>query len=671
MLYRWNDGSLDRETASLTVAGRPVEASRKMLDCLALLIEHRHRVLGYDELILGLWGHRDVTNHQLSQIILATRRALGDNGQAQLLIRTLPGIGYRWVADATIETPTAADATIAQPVPAPATAEATVVETPDAEPVAASDAASADGPPSRRRIAVPGSRALRYGLLLSLCAIAYFASPRTGEGPSPAQRPASQDAITRLETALRAGDYERVREGLATLPQDEADSIEARLLAIRLDLRRGREQQARQKLEAAMASREAQADPLARAKLMIAKSELDGWSQDTRGGLLADADATLALLRHLPAESVPAGLLAQATERRGIALLYGNRLEEALRDFAEAGDLYRRDGDRPRAIGVKARIARVWMRMGRLQDALERSRETAEAYRSAGDPVGEIFARNTMSRIQMELLRWDDALASNDRSLQLMHEVPGTERRYRTLQLRAEILTAKGALRLAAAQLEKAGAAPHEQGSEIIPTLHLLESGDAAGALAAAARAYAAENDDDQADILLDGKEGALLLWVTAAQAIARTGAAMPALVAGMPARLDAPRTIPGRIARGRWLWSRGQDATAETELRAALAEARRMNQLYRMTLAAEPLVGLLLQEGKTAAAAAVLVDLRAYDQERLDADYRFSLMRLDVAIATGDAADIRSARQVAQALSGERPMPRVAGPAERPAGLD
>jgi DNA-binding winged helix-turn-helix (wHTH) protein/tetratricopeptide (TPR) repeat protein len=680
VLYRWNNGSLDRRTASLTVADRPVEVSRKVLDCLVLLIENRHRVLGYDELIRALWGHDNVTNHQLSQVILATRRTLGDNGHAQRLVRTLPGLGYRWVAEVAIEAPTGDAGAIAHPPPAPESAPPQASGPAPSAPVVSAAQAPAvetqDDPPSRAQAEPPGitlrgSRLVRPGLLLSLCAIVYLATPRTNDAPSPAVPAVRQDAIARLEAALRGGDYERVREGLAALPADEADSVDARLLAIRLDLRRGRQPQARQKLEEAMAAREARADPLARARLMIAKSELQARSATDPGELLANAEATLALVRTLPASDIPANLLAQAIERRGIALMYGNRLDGALRDFAEAADLYQRDGDRLHAIGVKARVARIWMRMGRLQDALEKSREAAEAYRSARDPVGEIFARNTMSRILMELLRWDDALASNDRSLQLMHEVPGTERRYRTLQLRAEILTAKGALRLAAAQLEEADAAQHDDANEIIPALHLLESGDAAGALTVAARAYARQHDGDPADILLDGKEGALLIWMTAAQAVARSGAAMPAPTADMLARLEAPRTIPGRIAHGRWLWSRGQIARAETELRDALADARRMNQLYRMTLAAESLAGLLLQEGKADAAADMLADLRAHDRERLDGDYRFNLMRLDIATARGDAAGIRSARQVAQALSGERTIHLTARSAQPAAGLD
>ena len=98
MQYRWSDFSLDRKGASLTRAGRRVEVSRRVLDCIDHLLERRDRVVGYDELIFAIWGHHEVSNHQLSQIVLQARKAIGDDGQAQHSIRTIPGIGYRWVA---------------------------------------------------------------------------------------------------------------------------------------------------------------------------------------------------------------------------------------------------------------------------------------------------------------------------------------------------------------------------------------------------------------------------------------------------------------------------------------------------------------------------------------------------------------------------------------------
>jgi len=75
--------SLDRGGTLLTRQGRQVDISRKVLEYLCHLVENRDRVVSYDELIRKIWGHGNVTNHQLTQVILSARRALGDDAQAQ------------------------------------------------------------------------------------------------------------------------------------------------------------------------------------------------------------------------------------------------------------------------------------------------------------------------------------------------------------------------------------------------------------------------------------------------------------------------------------------------------------------------------------------------------------------------------------------------------------
>jgi DNA-binding winged helix-turn-helix (wHTH) protein len=57
MQYRWDDYSLNREGALLTRLGQQVDASRKVLDCISYLLEHRDRVVGHDELMHKMWGH--------------------------------------------------------------------------------------------------------------------------------------------------------------------------------------------------------------------------------------------------------------------------------------------------------------------------------------------------------------------------------------------------------------------------------------------------------------------------------------------------------------------------------------------------------------------------------------------------------------------------------------
>ncbi|MBO9663130.1 winged helix-turn-helix domain-containing protein [Dokdonella sp.] len=70
---------------------------RLLFDCLAYLIENRERAVGRDELVAAVWGRVDIPDAHVSQLILRLRRLLGDDGQAQHTVRTVPGFGYRWV----------------------------------------------------------------------------------------------------------------------------------------------------------------------------------------------------------------------------------------------------------------------------------------------------------------------------------------------------------------------------------------------------------------------------------------------------------------------------------------------------------------------------------------------------------------------------------------------
>lgn len=69
------------------------------------------------------------------------------------------------------------------------------------------------------------------------------------------------------------------------------------------------------------------------------------------------------------------------------------------------------------------------------------------------------------------------------------------------------------------------------------------------------------------------------------------------------------------------------------------MAEFDSQNQRYRMVLAAEPLIDVMLQRGETDEAPEVVVALRARAMERVDSHYHASVLQLKVAIAEGDKA--------------------------------
>jgi DNA-binding winged helix-turn-helix (wHTH) protein/alpha-beta hydrolase superfamily lysophospholipase len=67
-------------------------------DVLVYLVSHRDRVVPKDELMDAIWGNRFVTETAVTSRIKQVRKALGDDGQAQRVIRTVHGRGYRYVA---------------------------------------------------------------------------------------------------------------------------------------------------------------------------------------------------------------------------------------------------------------------------------------------------------------------------------------------------------------------------------------------------------------------------------------------------------------------------------------------------------------------------------------------------------------------------------------------
>lgn len=96
--YRFGDFLLDPANRELRRGDEEVPLQRKAFDCLVYLIEHRDRVVASDELFAAVWGDVQLSESVLRQAVLAVRRALGDAGRDQEIVKTVWGVGYRWVA---------------------------------------------------------------------------------------------------------------------------------------------------------------------------------------------------------------------------------------------------------------------------------------------------------------------------------------------------------------------------------------------------------------------------------------------------------------------------------------------------------------------------------------------------------------------------------------------
>ncbi len=74
-------------------------SSRKCSICIIHLLENRNRVVSKDDLIASVWGGRIVSDGTLISRTYAARKAIGDTGQDQRLIRTIPRKGLRFVGE--------------------------------------------------------------------------------------------------------------------------------------------------------------------------------------------------------------------------------------------------------------------------------------------------------------------------------------------------------------------------------------------------------------------------------------------------------------------------------------------------------------------------------------------------------------------------------------------
>lgn len=97
-IVRFADCELDLDAFELRRAGQPVAVEPQVFELLSYLARHHGRLVGKDELIEQVWGGRNVSDAALSSRIRSVRRAIGDDGEQQHLIRTVHGRGFRFVA---------------------------------------------------------------------------------------------------------------------------------------------------------------------------------------------------------------------------------------------------------------------------------------------------------------------------------------------------------------------------------------------------------------------------------------------------------------------------------------------------------------------------------------------------------------------------------------------
>ena len=100
LTYQFGPFRLQVDRRLLLREGAPVPLAPKALETLVALIEHRDRVLTKDELLQRIWGDTVVEEGGLTRNISVLRKALGETPDEHQYIVTVPGRGYRFVAEA-------------------------------------------------------------------------------------------------------------------------------------------------------------------------------------------------------------------------------------------------------------------------------------------------------------------------------------------------------------------------------------------------------------------------------------------------------------------------------------------------------------------------------------------------------------------------------------------
>ncbi len=392
--YVFGSCTLDPAARELHRDGELVVLPPKVFDCLVHLITHRDRAVGRDELIAAVWGKVDVSDTLLGQTLLKARRAVGDTGNEQHAIRTVPRFGYRWVA------PIAGDVDITEPVvPAVPYPDASrVAERHDPERSPAPDTSEGT---RRRRVAWPAIAGFGTAALVAVIALVLFATMQRARGPSPPAAtsvPAERrDAGVVLPVDVAAGaEWGWLRLGLMDLVASRLGAGGQRtvpadnVVALVKDLGEPLDARLAEVFEATGAS--FVATPVARRDggtwhVAVAVRFADGRRLDVEAQATDAVDAArdaadrllVGLGRRVPgaAADLPAGELLSRVE----AALLGDDLDGARRLLESAPDDLRRSPE------ARLRLAQIDFRGGRLDEARTHLDALLAAHPAETEPV--------------------------------------------------------------------------------------------------------------------------------------------------------------------------------------------------------------------------------------------------------------------------------------------
>lgn len=103
MLYQFSDCSIDPETHTFLRDGHPVHIEPQVFKLLTVLVEKQGQLVTKDALVETVWRGLNVSDATISARINAARKAVGDSGRTQAVIKTVHGLGFQLIAEVKID----------------------------------------------------------------------------------------------------------------------------------------------------------------------------------------------------------------------------------------------------------------------------------------------------------------------------------------------------------------------------------------------------------------------------------------------------------------------------------------------------------------------------------------------------------------------------------------
>ena len=97
MQFLFGDHMLDVDRRELRCRSESIAVEPQVFDLFVYLMQNHDRVVSKDDLIASVWRGRMISDSTLTSRINAARKALGDGGKEQKLIRTIARKGIRFV----------------------------------------------------------------------------------------------------------------------------------------------------------------------------------------------------------------------------------------------------------------------------------------------------------------------------------------------------------------------------------------------------------------------------------------------------------------------------------------------------------------------------------------------------------------------------------------------